>query len=124
MAAIILWTLIYDLTVAASILLLGNPSTILGHITLKSLLFLFLDWRFMLGAFLAVGARFMFVIINNLASKHDNLAGAHLSLTAIASMTSIIMVLIVNHFVLGDHFKALQLVGIAIVLIGLFLIFR
>lgn len=124
MLPIIVWTLVYDATVAASILLLGNQSTLLGSLTLKSLLLLVLDWRFMLGALLAIGARFMFVIINNLASKHAALSSAHLSLTALASMTSIIMVLIVNHFVLGDEFKAIQLLGIAIVLFGFFLIFR
>jgi drug/metabolite transporter (DMT)-like permease len=124
MFGIVVWTLIYDLAVAASILLLGNPATLLGHITPKTLLMLVFDWRFMLGAVLAVGARFIFVIINNLASKNDTLSHAHLSLTAIASMTSIIMVLVVNHFVLGDRFTLIQLLGIGIVLLGFFFIFK
>jgi drug/metabolite transporter (DMT)-like permease len=124
MALIIAWTLLYDLVVAFSILLLGNPSTILGTLTVKSLAMLLLDWRFMLGAILAVGARFMFVIINNLASKNPTLGGAHLSFTALASMSSVIMVLLVNHFVLGDRFEPMQLLGIGIVLIGFFIIFK
>jgi drug/metabolite transporter (DMT)-like permease len=124
MAAIVLWTLVYDVVVAASILLLGNPSTILGNLTLRSLLSLLLDWRFLLGAILAVGARFMFVIINNLASKHEAFAGAHLSVTALATMSSVIVVLLANHFLLGDKFSTIQLVGVAIVLVGFYLIFQ
>ncbi len=123
MAAIIAWTLLYDVVVAASILLLGNPSTILGNLTLKSLLSLFLDWRFLLGAFLAVGARFMFVVINNLASKHEAFAGAHLSVTALATMSSVIVVLVANHYILGDKFSNVQLAGVAVVLVGFYLIF-
>jgi len=124
MFLIIAWTLVYDVVVAASILLLGNPATILGKLTLKSLLLLLLDWRFLLGALLAVGARFMFVVINNLASKHEAFAEAHLSITALATMSSVIVVLVANHFLLGDRFSSIQLIGVAIVLVGFYLIFQ
>lgn len=124
MLAIIIWVLIYSVVVAVSILFLGNPATLLGHITIKSLLSLFLDWRFLLGAFLAVGARFIFVIINNLASKEPALADAHLTITAVATTASVVVVIIINHFILGDQLQPIQLIGIAIVLFGLFLVFK
>lgn len=118
------WTLVYSVVVAASILLLGNPSTILGNITPKTLLMLLFDWRFLLGGMLALGARFIFVIINNLASKDANLSHAHLSITAIATTVSIIAVLVANHFLLGEQLRAVQLAGAAIMMAGLFLVFR
>jgi len=124
MALIAFWVLVYDAVVAASIIFLGSPSTLLGHINIKSLLSLLLDWRFMLGAILAVGARFIFVVINNLASKHPSLAHAHLTITAIASITSVVVIVLANHFLLGDQLRPLQILGIAIVLVGITLVFR
>jgi len=122
--AIAVWTLIYSVVVAGSILLLGNPSTVLGHLTPKTLLLLLLDWRFLLGGVLALGARFIFVIINNLASRDVNLSHAHLSITAVATTVSIVVVLIANHFLLGEQLRAIQLVGAAVMMAGFFMIFR
>lgn len=119
-----IWLVIYSVVVAISILLLGNPSTILGNLTLKSLLSLLLDWRFLLGGVLALVARFIFVIINNLASKDPALASAHLTITAVATTASIIFVIIINHFLIGDQLSVIQLIGIGVVLFGLFLVFR
>ena len=124
MALIALWVLVYDVVVAASIIFLGNPNTLVGHLNIKSLLSLLIDWRFMLGALLAVGARFIFVIINNLASKHHSLANAHLTITAIASITSVVVIVLANHFLLGDQLKPVQILGIGIVIIGITLVFR
>ncbi len=124
MALIAFWVVVYDIVVAASIMFLGSPSTILGNLGLKSLLMLLLDWRFMLGAVLAVGARFIFVVINNLASKHPSLEHAHLTITAIASITSVVVIVLANHFLLGDQLRPLQILGIGIVLFGIMLVLR
>lgn len=124
MFAIIGWVILYSVVVATSILFLGNPSTILGQLNIKNLLGLLLDWRFLLGGVLALGARFIFVIINNLASKEPALAEAHLTITAVATTASVVFVIIINHFLLGDRLEVIQLIGIAIVLFGLFLVFR
>jgi drug/metabolite transporter (DMT)-like permease len=124
MLLLAMWTVIYSLVVAASILFLGNPASILGHITIKSLLMLLLDWRFLLGGALALCARFIFVIINNLAARSSNLSHAHLSLTALATTGSIVVVLIANHFLLHEQLRAIQLVGAGIMMFGIFLVFR
>ncbi len=124
MLLIAVWVIIYSIVVAVSIMLLGNPATILGNLTLKSLLSLLFDWRFLLGGVLALIARFIFVIINNLASKHEELASAHLTITAVATTASVVFVIAFNHFLLGDQLKLVQLIGIGIVLFGLFLVFR
>jgi drug/metabolite transporter (DMT)-like permease len=119
-----MWVIIYSIVVAASILLLGSPTTLLGHMSIKTLLSLLLDWRFLLGGVLALGARFIFVIINNIASKDANLSHAHLSITAVATTVSIIVVLIVNHFLLGEQLRPMQLIGACIMLAGLFIALR
>lgn len=124
MLIIALWTIVYSIVVAASILFLGAPSTLLGNMTLKSLLGLLLDWRFLLGGILALGARFIFVIINNLASKHETLGHAHLSITALATTMSILFILIANYYFMGEQLRTIQLVGAAIMMGGIFLVFK
>jgi drug/metabolite transporter (DMT)-like permease len=124
MLSIALWVVIYSVVVAASILFLGSPSTLLGDLNLKSLLSLLLDWRFLLGGVLALGARFIFVVINNLASKQSSLSEAHLSVTALATTVSIAAVLIANHLFMNEHLNAWQLSGAAVMILGVFLIFR
>lgn len=124
MLIIATWTIIYSVVVAASILFLGSPSTILGHLTPRTLLMLLLDWRFLLGGVLALAARFIFVIINNLASKDADLANAHLSITALATTLSIIFVLVANYIFLDEQLKPVQLIGACVIMLGIFLVFR
>jgi drug/metabolite transporter (DMT)-like permease len=124
MYLILAWVAIYSVVVAASILFLGKPSALAGSLTPLSLLSLLLDWRFLLGGFLALGARFIFVVINNLTSKQPSLASAHLSITAVATTLSIVAVLIANHFILKETLNYTQFAGAAVMVLGVFLIFH
>lgn len=69
-------------------------------------------------------ARFIFVIINNLASKHESLSHAHLSITALATTISIVVVLIANHFLLHEQLRPIQIVGAGVMILGIFLVFK
>lgn len=122
MLAIILWMAVYAVVVAASIIFIGKP--IEGALGIKSLLKLLLDWRFLLGGILAVGARFIFVIINNLASKQPNLSGAHLTVAALATMGSIVAIIVANSIFLGEQLRPIQLVGAALIIGGVMLALR
>ncbi len=122
MPLIVFWMFVYAIVVAASIIFIGKP--IEGALGVKSLLKLLLDWRFILGCVLALGARFIFVIINNLAAKHPNLQHAHLTIAALATMGSVIAIILANYFFLGEQLKAIQFVGVALILGGLFFVFK
>lgn len=124
MPLIIVWVLIYSVVVAASILLIGKPDSILGNLNIVSLLKLLLDWRFLLGGMLALAARFIFVIINNLASKHESLSSAHLTVTAMATIVSILFVIVANYFLLGEQLRITQVIGAVLILTGVFFVFR
>ena len=113
---------IYAIVVAASIIFIGKP--ISGILNLKSLLMLLFDWRFLFGGILALGARFIFVIINNLASNHPRLSDAHLTVAALATQGSIIAIILANIIFLDEHLRPVQLLGAAVILIGVFLVFR
>jgi drug/metabolite transporter (DMT)-like permease len=122
MAAIASWMFVYAIVVAASIIFIGKP--IEGNVHLGSLLRLLLDWRFLLGGLLALGARFIFVIINNLASHHHALSGAHLTIAALATQASIIAIVLANAIFLGEQLRPVQLLGAVIILCGVFLVLR
>ena len=122
MLLIFFWMVIYAIVVAASIIFIGKP--IEGNLHIVSLLKLLLDWRFLLGGILALGARFIFVIINNLASKQPSLQHAHLTIAALATMGSVIAIIFANHIFLGEQLRSIQYVGVALILSGIFFIFR
>jgi drug/metabolite transporter (DMT)-like permease len=116
------WVVLYAVIVAASIIFIGKP--IHGALDIKSLAKLVIDWRFILGCFLALGARFIFVIINNLASKHPSLSKAHLTIAALATMGSVITIIIANALFLGERLSNTQIAGAAIIALGIFVAFR
>lgn len=122
MLFIILWMLIYAVVVAASIIFIGRP--IEGNVHLGALLRLLLDWRFLLGGFLALGARFIFVIINNLASKQPALSDAHLTVAALATQLSILTIIAANAIFLHEHLRPIQMLGALIIVAGVFLVFK
>lgn len=122
MLAIIGWMVAYAIVVAASVIFIGKP--IHGSLNIKSLILLLLDWRFLLGGILALGARFIFVIINNLASKQPSLSEAHLTIAALATMGSVIAIIIANNLFLGEQLRPVQFAGVAMILTGLFFVFR
>jgi len=122
MLFIIIWMVIYAVIVAASIIFIGRP--IHGGLTFEALAKLLLDWRFLLGGVLALGARFIFVIINNLASKHPSLSGAHLTVAALATQLSIIAIILANTIFLHEHLRPIQLLGAFIIICGVFLVFK
>lgn len=122
MPAILFWMVVYAVVVAASIIFIGKP--IEGALSVKSLLKLLFDWRFLFGGALALGARFIFVIINNLASKQESLSGAHLTVAALATMGSIVAIILANSIFLGEQLRPIQLVGAALIMGGVMLALR
>lgn len=122
MLTIVLWMLVYSVVVAASIIFIGKP--IDGTLHAKSLFMLLFDWRFLLGGVLALGARFIFVIINNLATQQPSLSGAHLTIAALATQTSILAIILANVIFLGERLQPIQIVGAVVILIGIFLVFK
>ncbi|MBI3251589.1 MAG: hypothetical protein HYZ62_01610 [Candidatus Andersenbacteria bacterium] len=114
----------YSFVVAASIYFLGKPSLILGDLSWKTFYFLLIDWRFLLGGSLALGARFMFVVINNLAAKIPSLSGSHLTVSALATTGSLLVVVLVNHFFLGERLSLSQMIGGIVTVVGISMVLR
>lgn len=122
MIELLFWMVLYAIVVAASIIFIGKP--IEGSVDIKSLLRLLLDWRFLFGGVLALGARFIFVIINNLASRHPALSRAHLTVAALATMGSVVAIILANAIFLGERLTPVQIVGAGTIIFGIFIVFR
>lgn len=121
MVTLIFWVVVYAIVVAASIIFIGKPSLVEGSLQLKTFTKLLIDWRFLLGGVLALGARFIFVIINNLAAKIPSLSSAHLTIAALATMGSIVAIIIANSIFLDEHLRPIQLFGTLLIIVGVFL---
>ena len=122
MLAIAAWSVVYSIVVAASIIFIGKPLD--DGLSVKELAKLLLDWRFLFGGILALGARFIFVIINNLASKHPNLEDASLTIAALATMGSVITIIFANYIFLDEQLRMVQMFGVVLILTGIFFVFK
>lgn len=124
MIELIFWIVVYGLAASASIILLGKPSLVLGDLSFKTFLLLLMDWRFLVGGLLGMVCRVLFIVINNIASKTPQLSVAHLSITALATTASVLIMLMVNRTLLGEHLSSLQILGAVIITFGIFLTVR
>jgi len=121
--SVIFWTLVFSLTTAASIALLGTRSLISGDLfRLDNFLKLIFNWRFILSMILALTARFSFILINNSLLKIPPLAQNSTTITAFATTISFVFIIIANYFFLNEKINLTQGIGAFVILIGIFLI--
>jgi drug/metabolite transporter (DMT)-like permease len=124
MIPVIIWTIIFSIVTVISILLTGSRSLIGGDITLMRLLSILLDWRFILGAIFAFSARLSFIMINNGLLKIPHLTQSSTTITMFITSVSMILVIIANHYFLGERISLTQGVGAFLILSGIFIIAR
>lgn len=122
--ALLLFALVlsYCLASAFSIALLGDKKLLSGNLyQAGGILSLVFNWKFIVSMTLAVLSRVMFVLINNTLLKIPYLAGSATTITVFVSLLSIILIVIVNHYVLGETLNLRQGIGAFIVMAGVFL---
>lgn len=118
------WTGIFCFVTVVSILLTGSRSLISGDINFLRLLQILFDWRFIVGAIFAFGARLSFIMINNALLKIPNLAESSTTITALITSIAMVFVIIANYFFLGERISLTQGFGAFIILFGIFLVVR
>jgi drug/metabolite transporter (DMT)-like permease len=125
MIGIILWTIIFSLSTAFSIALLGSRNLIGGNLLdPRIVLNLIVSWQFILAMGLAVFSRFSFIIINNLILKMPSLASAATTITALITIVSFIFIIVCNYFLLHERLSTHQLVGAGIIFIGIIVLLK
>ena len=122
MANVIVWAVLFSITTTISILLLGHRDLIAGDIGFARLIKIIFDWRFILGAVLAFGARLLFVMTNNAIYKIPELASSSTTITTLINSAAVIMVVIANHYFLDEQLNATQIFGAILIFIGIFFV--
>ena len=121
-ALTVLLVVIYCLSTAFSIVLLGDRGLISGNLyELKNIISLVFNWKFIFSMSLAVLSRVSFILINNTLLKIPYLAGVSTTLSVFITLLSIIFILLANHFYLNETLNLKQGIGAFIVLAGIFI---
>lgn len=114
--------LVYCLSTAFSIVLLGDRNLISGNLfQLKNVALLIINWKFVLSMSLAILSRISFILINNTLLKIPYLAGSSTTIAVFITLTSVIFILLANHFFLKETLNIKQAFGAFIVLTGIFI---
>ncbi|HEY4694601.1 MAG TPA: hypothetical protein VIH52_01395 [Candidatus Nanoarchaeia archaeon] len=116
--------ILYGIFVGVSIFTLGNLRLFHDKINFQSLSSVFFSLPFWVGLFFALLARVTFIIINSQLSRSNLTGNASTSLTFIITLSSLIAVIILNYFVLGEKLTASQLVGTGIIVLGILMLLR
>lgn len=122
MSGVIFWSIIFSIVTAASIVLLGSRDFIDGPMTPMRMIRIILDWRFILGAILAFGARLLFVMTNNAIAKIPHLTDSSTTITALVNLSAILFIVFANYFFLHERLSITQIVGAILIFIGIFLL--
>lgn len=122
---IIIFTLLFCLVTAGSIVLLGDRSLISGNLfSVKKILSIALNWKFIVAVLMALMARMSFVLINNNLLKIPKLANSSTTTTVFITTLGYFFVIAANWLFLDERLTGIQLVGCSIVLVGICLIIK
>jgi drug/metabolite transporter (DMT)-like permease len=122
---IIFWIIIYSLSSAFSISLLGDRSLISGNLfQFQNIVHLIFNWKFILAMSLAVVARLSFIMINNALLKIPKLANVSTSVCTFITLLSLVFILVGNYIFLDEKLNFQQCVGACIVLAGISLMVK
>ncbi|MEI7891294.1 MAG: hypothetical protein WCI36_05010 [bacterium] len=120
MYLVIFWTVVFSITTATSIVLLGHRELISGNIlSIKGLGNLILNWRFIVSMICALMARFAFIMTNNTLLKIPHLAESSTTITTFITMFSLIVIVIANVLFLKEKLHIEQGLGAVIILVGM-----
>jgi drug/metabolite transporter (DMT)-like permease len=120
MKDIILWTVVFSISTAISIVLLGNRALISGNLlTVKRIVELIFSWQFILAMIFALFSRFSFILLNNAVLKVPELAQNSTTVTTFATAVSFIFVAAANYIFLQERLTLTQILGASIIIFGL-----
>lgn len=115
---IIIWSLIYNITVALSILYLGYVSRIFDEIGFNNIVSVIFNQYFIIGAALAFVSRLVFAVID-ITIRKNGFVNTSTSVTFLISLTTIFSVLLINNIYLHEKLSYIQIIGVVVMIIGL-----
>lgn len=125
MTVVFFWALVFSLSTAISITLLGDRGLISGNLfEIKNITRLVTHYKFILAVIFAVFARFSFIFINNALLKVERLAGSSTTVTAFICSFSFIFVIIANYIFLHERLSLQQGAGSIFILAGVWMLLK
>ena len=122
---VFLWTAMFSVATAVSIVLLGQRDLISGNLLeMKKLVNLFTNWKFIISMVFAVFARMAFMMTNNALLKIPKLAEASTTITTFITLFALILVVIANIVFLNEKIGVPQGVGAFLIMIGIMIMLR
>jgi len=125
MTLVFFWAIVFSISTAVSITLLGDRSLISGNLfEAKNIIRLVTHYKFFLAVIFAVFARFSFIFINNSLLKVERLAGSSTTVTAFICAMSFIFVVVTNYIFLHERLSIQQGVGSILILAGVWMLLK
>ncbi len=122
---IIFWTIVYCLSTAFSIVLLGDRNLISGNLlTFDAIVKLLFNWKFILAMGLAIFSRMSFIFLNNSFLKVPRLASVSTTLTTFVTLLSIIFIVLANYIFLQEKLNLQQLIGAFLIIAGVTILLK
>lgn len=125
MVNVLIWTAIYSVATASSIVLLGQRDLISGNLLeLKRLFLLIINWKFIVSMIFALIARMSFIMTNNTLLKIPRLADSSTTITTFITLFCLILVVIANVIFLKEKINVMQGVGATMIMIGIWIMLK
>ncbi len=125
MIQVIIWTILFSISSALSIVLLGQRDLLGKNIfSPKGFLELILNYKFILSMLFALISRVSFMMTNQSLYKIPRLSNSSTTITLLITTTSILLTILANYIFLKERFSLTQVVGGIIILVGVFTILK
>ncbi len=125
MSLVFFWAMVFSLSTAISITLLGDRGLISGNLLeYKNFVRLVFHYKFILAVVFALFARFSFIFINNSLLKVERLSESATTITAFICTISFIFIVITNYIFLHERLNAQQVLGSLVILSGIWILLK
>lgn len=116
--------LMFSITSAISIVLIGGRGIVGIEMNFINIVKIIFSWQFILGAAFAFFSRLLFLMINSAVYKIPALSLSSTTITMFITSFATIVVIAANYYFLGERLTFSQGAGAAIILVGTLVIMR
>jgi drug/metabolite transporter (DMT)-like permease len=125
MNALVFWAIVFCISTAGSIVLLGDRQLISGNLfEYRNFIHLVTHYKFILAVLFALLARFSFILMNNTLLGIDRLSGNSTTITAFISSFAFLFITLANYLFLHERLNIQQMIGAGFIIVGIWFIVK
>ncbi len=122
---VILYAVLFSICTAGSIVLIGDRSLISGNLlSFSRIVQIIFHWKFITSMVLALGSRFLFIVLNNHLLEIPALARNATTTTAFITTSSYVAIIFANMVFLNERLTFSQAAGCVIIMVGICLVVK